>query len=104
MLPRVRPRWQRVHCSPPPALPPHAPIEPPPGSSRTRAALSHVLHLARATSFLDKGEIMKIMTSLGTETFRAPDEAFVDRLIKEADIDGDGRINYDEFARVLHRA
>ena len=41
------------------------------------------------------------MGGLGTATFRAPDPKFVDELIKDADIDGDGRINYQECKRAL---
>ena len=42
--------------------------------------------------YLDKAEIAKIIGNLGTGTFRAPDPDFVDALIKEADINGDGKI------------
>ena len=41
------------------------------------------------------------MLNLGTKSFRAPDESDVDALIQAADKDGDGKINYQEFTRVM---
>ena len=41
------------------------------------------------------------MLNLGTETFRAPTAEDVDALIDQADLDGDGKINYSEFAKVM---
>lgn len=41
------------------------------------------------------------MCGLGTKSFRAPDPSLVDELINEADKDGDGRISYSEFVKVM---
>ena len=41
------------------------------------------------------------VANLGTKSFRAPDPSFVDELIAAADKDGDGRINYEEFTKVM---
>lgn len=41
------------------------------------------------------------MCGLGTKSFRAPTAEDVDDLIREADIDGDGRINYEEVRATL---
>ena len=51
--------------------------------------------------FIDRYELHKIMGGLGTRSFRAPEPAMVDELINDADKDGDGRINYDEFVKVM---
>lgn len=42
--------------------------------------------------YLDKEEIAHVMRRLKTDSFREPDPAFVDLLIKEADVDGDVRV------------
>ena len=43
--------------------------------------------------YLDKNEIATIMGRLGTDTFRPPNPDFVAELVREADIDGDGRVS-----------
>merc|ERR1712224_784851 len=42
--------------------------------------------------FISAAELRHIMTNLGEE---------VDEMIREADIDGDGQINYEEFVKVM---
>ena len=51
--------------------------------------------------YIDRQELHNIMSGLGTKSFRAPEPSMVDELIKEADKDGDGRINYNEFVNVM---
>ena len=46
--------------------------------------------------FLDKEELAKVMAGLGTKSFRAPDPSFIEELIKDADSNGDGKIDFDE--------
>lgn len=50
---------------------------------------------------LDREELRAIFASLGTETFRPPGDDVVDEMIKEADIDGDGKINRKEFVKLM---
>ncbi|KAL0676711.1 hypothetical protein Bca4012_004692 [Brassica carinata] len=47
--------------------------------------------------FLDDNELRHVMISLGE---KLTDEE-VDQMIKEADLDGDGQVNYDEFVRMM---
>jgi calmodulin len=47
--------------------------------------------------FISAAELRHVMTNLGEVI---TDEE-VDELIREADIDGDGQINYEEFAKVM---
>lgn len=48
--------------------------------------------------FISAAELRHIMTNLGE---KLTDEE-VDEMIREADIDGDGQINYEEFVKVSH--
>ncbi len=47
--------------------------------------------------FITSIELKNVMTSLGE--YISPEE--VDELIKEADLDGDGHINYEEFIKLM---
>ena len=47
--------------------------------------------------FISAAELRHVMTSIGE---KLTDEE-VDEMIREADIDGDGQINYEEFVRVI---
>merc|ERR1711898_75185 len=47
--------------------------------------------------FISAAELRHIMTNLGE---KLTDEE-VDEMIREADIDGDGQINYDEFVKIM---
>ena len=47
--------------------------------------------------FISAAELRHIMTNLGE---KLTDEE-VDEMIREADIDGDGQINYEEFVKVM---
>ena len=54
---------------------------------------------ADRTGTLDRAEVKRLLVE-----FNIPDisEATIETLIDFADFDGDGEINYAEFARVLH--
>ena len=52
---------------------------------------------ADGSGFIDRQELHKIMSGLGTKSFRAPEPSMVDELIKEADKDGDGELTVDEI-------
>ncbi|XP_030520861.1 calmodulin-2/4-like isoform X3 [Rhodamnia argentea] len=47
--------------------------------------------------FISAAELRHVMTNLGE---KLTDEE-VDEMIREADVDGDGQINYEEFVRVM---
>ena len=47
--------------------------------------------------FISAAELRHIMTNLGE---KLTDEE-VDEMIREADIDGDGQINYEEFVKIM---
>ena len=47
--------------------------------------------------FISAAELRHIMTNLGE---KLTDEE-VDEMIRDADIDGDGQINYEEFVKVM---
>ena len=53
------------------------------------------------SGYIERQELMDLMLNLGTASFTAPSEETVDALLKEADIDGDGKISYSEFVRVM---
>ncbi len=50
--------------------------------------------------FITAAELRHIMTNLGERRTGVTDEE-VDEMIRKADIDGDGNINYEEFCKVL---
>ena len=47
--------------------------------------------------FISAAELRHVMTSIGEKL--TDDE--VDEMIREADVDGDGQINYEEFVKVI---
>ena len=47
--------------------------------------------------FVSEAKLRHVMTNLGE---KLTDEE-VDEMIREADIDGDGQINYEEFVKVM---
>ena len=47
--------------------------------------------------FISAAELRHVMTNLGE---KLTDEE-VDEMIREADIDGDGQINYEEFVKMM---
>ena len=51
--------------------------------------------------FIDPAELQKMMASLGTSTFRPPPPDFIDELIKEADVNGDGKLDFLEFSKAM---
>ena len=53
--------------------------------------------LRPAQGFISAAELRHIMTNLGE---KLTDEE-VDEMIREADVDGDGQINYDEFVDMM---
>ena len=50
-----------------------------------------------AGGFINAAELRHIMTNLGE---KLTDEE-VDEMLREADIDGDGQINYEEFVKMM---
>ena len=50
-----------------------------------------------ASGFISAGELAHVMTNLGE---KLTDEE-VDEMIREADVDNDGRINYEEFLTMM---
>jgi calmodulin len=49
------------------------------------------------TGFISAAELRHVMTNLGE---KLTDEE-VDEMIREADVDGDGQVNYDEFVKMM---
>merc|ERR1712228_499557 len=49
------------------------------------------------TGFISAAELRHIMTNLGEKL----SEEEADEMIREADIDGDGQINYEEFVKMM---
>ncbi|KAM7479595.1 hypothetical protein LguiA_027808 [Lonicera macranthoides] len=49
------------------------------------------------SGFISAAEIKQVMSNLGQKL----SEKNVNRMIREADIDGDGQINYEEFAKMM---
>lgn len=47
--------------------------------------------------FISKAELSHVMTNLG-ERLTVKE---VDNMIREADIDGDGQVNYEEFVKMM---
>ncbi|KAK1257459.1 hypothetical protein QJS04_geneDACA023082 [Acorus gramineus] len=47
--------------------------------------------------FISAAELRHVMTNLGE---KLTDEE-VDEMIREADVDGDGQVNYEEFVRMM---
>ncbi|KAF9296233.1 hypothetical protein BGZ74_010417 [Mortierella antarctica] len=47
--------------------------------------------------FISSAELRHVLTNLGERL----SDAEVDEMIHEADVDGDGQINYDEFVRMM---
>ena len=47
--------------------------------------------------FISAAELRHVMTNLGEKLT----ESEVDEMIREADVDGDGQINYEEFCRMM---
>ncbi|XP_069110938.1 calmodulin-like [Argopecten irradians] len=48
--------------------------------------------------FISAAELRHVMTNLGE---KLTDEE-VEEMVREADIDGDGHVNYEEFVRMMH--
>merc|ERR1711967_137075 len=51
----------------------------------------------QGNGFISAAEIRHVMTNLGE---KLTDEE-VDEMIREADVDGDGQINYEEFVKMM---
>ena len=51
--------------------------------------------LADGNGFISAAELRHVMTNLGEKL----SEQEVEEMIREADVDGDGQINYDEFVK-----
>ena len=59
--------------------------------------ISSFLSYISLRRFISAPELRHIMTNLGE---KLSDEE-VDEMIREADIDGDGQINYEEFVKMM---
>ena len=59
--------------------------------------ISSLLPYISLRRFISAPELRHIMTNLGE---KLSDEE-VDEMIREADIDGDGQINYEEFVKMM---
>ena len=53
------------------------------------------------SGYIERHELHAMFASLSTNSFRVPPDTMVDEMIKDADMDGDGRINYAEFVKVM---
>jgi len=53
------------------------------------------------SGFIDRTELKAMMASLETKTFRAPPEEEVDAMLNDADQNRDGKIDYQEFCKVM---
>ncbi len=66
-----------------------------------RCAMMHprymTWHRGRYLRFISAAELRHVMTNLGE---KLTDEE-VDEMIREADVDGDGQINYEEFVKMM---
>lgn len=49
--------------------------------------------------YISKRELTFVLTSLGEQIT----DAAVENMIKEVDLDGDGRVNYEEFLRIMKK-
>ncbi|PSR86743.1 Calmodulin-1 like [Actinidia chinensis var. chinensis] len=47
--------------------------------------------------FISAADLSRVMTNLGEKLT----DADIDKMIREADVDGDGHINYEEFVKVM---
>ena len=50
---------------------------------------------------ISRDRLLEVFSSLGTETFRPPSETELDELMKEADANGDGEIDCEEFVKLM---
>ncbi|XP_045296756.1 calmodulin-3 isoform X2 [Leopardus geoffroyi] len=82
-------------CLPGPTLLP-LPLGPPPRRSLRFGALPHP-HTQDGNGYISAAELRHVMTNLGE---KLTDEE-VDEMIREADIDGDGQVNYEEFVQMM---
>jgi len=53
------------------------------------------------SGFIDRTELKAMMASLETKSFRAPPEEEVDAMLNDADQNRDGKIDYEEFCKVM---
>merc|ERR1712072_42670 len=49
------------------------------------------------SGFIDRAELLNTLTTMVDKV----DESMVTSMIEEADVDGDGKTNYDEFAKIM---
>lgn len=52
-----------------------------------------------SNGYISKRELTFVMTSLGEQIT----DTAVENMIKEVDLDGDGRVNYEEFLRIMKK-
>merc|ERR1712072_320957 len=52
---------------------------------------------ADGSGFIDRDELVNVLTTMGDPV----DEETINGMIAEADVDGDGKINYAEFTKIM---
>merc|ERR1712124_58987 len=52
---------------------------------------------ADGSGFIDRDELVNVLTTMGDPV----DEETINGMIAEADLDGDGKINYNEFTKIM---
>ena len=52
---------------------------------------------ADGSGFIDREELVNVLTTMGDPV----DEETINGMIAEADLDGDGKINYAEFTKIM---
>lgn len=52
-----------------------------------------------SNGYISKRELTFVMTSLGEHIT----DTAIEKMIKEVDLDGDGRVNYEEFLRLMKK-
>ena len=97
---------------PPPHPPPHtpppppAPLPPPPPplffsiqdvDSEEELREAFKVFDKDGNGFISAAELRHVMTNLGEKL----SDAEVDEMIREADVDGDGQVNYEEFVKMM---
>ena len=86
--------------------PPPAPLPPPPPplffsiqdvDSEEELREAFKVFDKDGNGFISAAELRHVMTNLGEKL----SDAEVDEMIREADVDGDGQVNYEEFVKMM---
>ena len=69
------------------------------GSRNPKNLKTSYVHVSQkdGNGFISAKELMQVMNSLGEKL--SDDE--VEAMIREADVDGDGQVNYEEFVKMM---